>query len=192
MDIQQLLKTRGSTPWRVLGEPGPSEAEIRDFLEAAVAAPDHGAIRPWRFILVRGAAREAFADVLTAAVLRRKPDADANTVAKDRDRMLRVPLLVVVAARIMDNHPKVPPSEQIVSAGLAAQAILLSAQARRYGGIMLTGDHAYDPTVKRALGLKEKDEIVSFLYIGTPEGKQRAKRRPDPDRFATDWTRPRG
>lgn len=190
MDIIETLKSRASTPWRVLGEPGPSDDEIRDFLEAAVAAPDHGAIRPWRFLVVKGEAREAMAELLTAALLKRKPDADEGTVEKERQRMRLIPLLIVVAAEIMENHPKVPPLEQVVSAGLAAQAILLAAQAKGYGGVMLTGDHARDPAVKRALGLADKDEIVSFLYIGTPEGKTRPKTRPDPAKFTLEWTGP--
>ena len=190
MDIVKFLKARGSTPWRVLGEPGPTEEEIREFLEAAVAVPDHGAVRPWRFFVVQGGAREAMGEVFTRALLKRKPDADEATAEKDRDRMRRVPLLIVVAAAITEGHPKVPPSEQLVSAGLAAQSILLAAQARGYGGVILTGDHAYDPTVKAALGLKDKDEIVGFVYIGTPEGKMRPKKRPDAARFTRDWTGP--
>lgn len=190
MDIVDFLKTRGSTPWRVLGDPGPSEEEIRDLLAAAVAVPDHGALRPWRFFVVQGAAREAMGEVFTQALLTRKPDADEATVEKDRDRMRRVPLLIVVAAAISEDHPKVPPSEQLVSAGMAAQAILLAAQSKGYGGVILTGDHAYDPTVKAAFGLKDKDAIVAFVYIGTPEGRMRPKRRLDPSKITRQWTGP--
>lgn len=190
MDIVDFLKGRGSTPWRVLGEPGPSEQEVREFLDAAVTAPDHGALRPWRFIVVRGAAREALAEVFAKALLKRQPDASPATIEKDRDRLRRVPLLIVVAAAITPDHPKVPPSEQLVATGLAAQAILLAAQARGYGGVILTGDHAYDPTVKKALGLKDRHQIVGFVYIGTPEGELRPKKRPDAAKFTRDWTGP--
>ncbi len=188
MDVIETLKKRASAPWRILGEPGPSDEELRDFLEAAVSAPDHGAVRPWRFIVVRGGAREALGELFTEALLKRKPDADEATIEKDRERMRQVPLLIVVAARITPNHPKVPPVEQIVATGLAAQAILLAAQSKGYGGIMLTGDHAYDAHVKQGLGLKETDEIVSFVYIGTPEGEPRPKKRPDPAKFTIEWT----
>lgn len=190
MDIVEFLKTRGSTPWRVLGDPGPSEEEIQDFLAAGVSAPDHGAVRPWRFFIVRGDAREAMGEVFTQALMKRKPDADPETAEKDRDRMRRVPLLIVVAASINEDHPKVPPSEQIVATGLAAQGVLLAAQSKGYGGVILTGDHAYDLNVKKALGLKDKDEIVAFLYIGTPEGAQRPKKRLGPENFTREWTGP--
>lgn len=191
MDLTEFLKNRTSTPWRVLGEPGPSDDEIREFLEAAVAVPDHGAVRPWRFVMVQGEAREAMGELFTEALLKRKPDADKETIEKDRDRMRRVPLLIVVAARITPNHPKVPPAEQLVSTGLAAQAILLAAQAKGYGGIMLTGDHAYDDNVKKGLGLKAGDQIVAFLYIGTEQEEQRPKKRLDPARVTVEWSGPR-
>jgi nitroreductase len=189
-DVTEFLKTRASTPWRDLGEPGPSDSEIAEFLGAAVTGPDHGAVRPWRFIVVRDDAREAMGELFARALLKRKPDADEATIEKDRDRMRRVPLMIAVAVRINPNHPKVPPSEQIVSGGIAAQAILLAAQAKGFGGVMLTGDHAYDPEVKQGLGLKESDEIIAFIYIGTAQQEQRAKKRPDPAKFTVEWTGP--
>jgi nitroreductase len=188
MDVTELLKNRASAPWRILGEPGPSDDELRELMEAAVSSPDHGAVRPWRFIVVRGGARGALAELFTEALLKRKPDADEATIEKDRDRMSRVPLLIVVAARISPNHPKVPAHEQLISTGLAAQAILLAAQSKGYGGVMLTGDHAYDEHVKQGLGLQETDQIVAFVYIGTTEGEPRPKKRPDPAKFTIEWT----
>ena len=188
MDVTELLKNRASAPWRILGEPGPSDDELRELMEAAVSSPYHGAVRPWRFIVVRGGARGALAELFTEALLKRKPDADEATIEKDRDRMSRVPLLIVVAARISPNHPKVPAHEQLISTGLAAQAILLAAQSKGYGGVMLTGDHAYDEHVKQGLGLQETDQIVAFVYIGTTEGEPRPKKRPDPAKFTIEWT----
>ena len=188
MDVTEILKTRASTPWRILGDPGPSDEELREFLSAAVTVPDHGAVRPWRFIVVRGEAREAMGELFTEALLKRKPDADEATIEKDRERMRRVPLLIVAAARITPDHPKVPPVEQLIATGLATQAILLAAQSKGYGGIMLTGDHAYDAHVKQGLGLKDTDQIVAFLYIGTAEDEPRSKRRQDPAKFTVEWT----
>jgi len=82
----------------------------------------------------------------------------------------------------------VPPTEQIVSAGLAAHSILLAAESKGYGAIMLTGDHAYDENVKEGLGLRETDKIIAFVYIGTPESDSRPKRRLDPAKVTIEWT----
>src|SRR3546814_20591902 len=70
--------------------------------------------------------------------------------------------------------------------------MLNAAQAKGYAGIMLTGVNARDPLVKSALGLAQKDEIIAFLYLGTPAEAPRAKRRPDPADFTREWTAPLG
>ena len=41
----------------VLVDPAPDELELHSILSAAVRAPDHGRLRPWRLIVLRGAAR---------------------------------------------------------------------------------------------------------------------------------------
>ena len=80
---------------------------------------------------------------------------------------MRAPLIVVVAATARPN-PKIPEIEQIVSAGAAAQNLLLAAHAMGFGGMWRTGGPAYDPEIKVALGLAASDTIVGFLYLGTP------------------------
>jgi len=45
-----------------LSEPGPTAEQLERLLQAAAHAPDHGRLKPWRFIAVNGAARESFAN----------------------------------------------------------------------------------------------------------------------------------
>jgi nitroreductase len=89
---------------------------------------------------------------------------------------MRSPLLVVVIAKITDS-PKVPETEQVISAGIAAYAMLLAVDALGFGGVWRTGAMAYHKEVKKALGIKPSDHIVGYLYIGTPE-RERKKREP--------------
>jgi nitroreductase len=87
----------------------------------------------------------------------------------------------------VENNPKVPVVEQIVTVGAAAQNMMNAAHAMGYAAIMLTGKNAHDPYVKQALGLQPKDEIVGFLYFGTPESEVRAKKRPAAAEFVREW-----
>ena len=53
----------------LLAEPAPQGADLDLILDAGLRAPDHGRLRPWRFVLIRGDARLAYqdlADVLSA------------------------------------------------------------------------------------------------------------------------------
>jgi nitroreductase len=104
-------------------------------------------------------------DVMAQSLKRREPDAPEGKLDAERKKPLRAPLVVVVAAAVKEN-PKVPDIEQVVAAGAAAQNMLVAAHALGLGGFWRTGATAYDPEVKRALGLAEQDAIVGFIYLG--------------------------
>lgn len=187
MDALELLLSRQSAPAKLLGEPAPSDDELRPVFEAAVRAPDHGAIRPWRFKIIRGAARERLGDLFVEATRKRAPDTPPEKLEEVRGKPLRAPLLIAVCAETFPGHPKVPIVEQLVSTGAAAQTMLLTLQAMGYGAVLLSGPNAHDPLVKAAFGLQDKDELIGFLYVGTLQEETREKRRPDAAQFVSAW-----
>jgi nitroreductase len=168
------------------GEPAPDEAALHKIVAAAIRAPDHGRLRPWRFIAIRGEGRSRLGEVFAAALLRRDPAAGATLLEKERRKPLRAPLILVAVAQIVSN-PKIPASEQVLSAGAAAQNILLASYALGFGAAWKTGDPAYDTGVKQALGLADSDEIVGFLYIGTPKATPEPPAPLDPAKFVRTW-----
>lgn len=190
MDALALLHDRASAAADTLDEPAPAGAELEAILRAGVAAPDHGALRPWRFVLVRGAARARLGEVFAEATRTRDPEADAAEVERQRAKPLRAPLVIAVAAHVDVDHPKIPAIEQILSAGAAAQQMQLAANALGYGSVWLTGPNAHDAHVAEALGLDLDDRVVAFLYMGTPRTPLRARQRPDPAGFVTEWHEP--
>jgi nitroreductase len=127
--------------------------------------------------------------VLADALRGREPAVADAALAKERAKPLRAPLVVVVAAKIRE-HRGVPPVEQIVAAGAAAQNMLVAAHALGYGGFWRTGAAAYDEHVKRALGLAGEDAIVGFLYLGTPAVAAPLLPPADPAPYVTQWTGP--
>ena len=187
VDAIEALTTRTSPPGLVA--PGPDQASLERMLQAAVRAPDHKRLRPWRFIVIEGASREAFGDVLATSLRRREPEVPEAALAKERTKPLRAPLIVVVAA-VLREHRGVPAIEQIVAAGAAAENILVAAHALGFGAFWRTGAPAYDETVKRALGLKPDDAIVGFLYLGTPAAAPPPMPPADVAPHLTHWERP--
>lgn len=186
----QLLHSRASVPADQLDEPAPSGEDLSAILRAGVAAPDHGGLRPWQFLLIRGAARSALGDVFAAALQARDPAAPDTAVEKQRGKPLRAPLIIAVVARVEPDNPKIPEIEQVLSAGAAAQQMQLAAHALGYGSIWLTGENARDAVVTEALGLGFDDRIVAFLYLGTPREAGHGVERPDPAAFTVEWTEP--
>ena len=184
MDAVEALTTRVS-PLR-LGSESPEGAALENILNAGLRAPDHGRLRPWKFLLVRGEARIRFGTVLEEALRRREPTATERVFQAEREKPLRAPLMVVVAASIHEDS-KVPPIEQQLSAAAAAQNMLIAAHAQGFGGFWRTGAPSYDAYVKEALGLKPADAIVGFLYFGGVATPGPAKQ-PDPSGVVREWT----
>lgn len=145
----------------------PARAQLEALLRAAVCAPDHGRLAPWRFAVLQGASRALFADALEAALRGRMPEVEADAVEREREKAYRSPVLIVVSAHA-EPHPKVPEVEQWVAVGAAIQNLWLAALETGLGVAWKTGNAAYDPAVKRALGIPEGDAIIGFLHVGTP------------------------
>jgi nitroreductase len=164
MQAIDLLLTRRSA--RVLTDPAPDEAALAIMFACATRAPDHGRLRPWRFVVVRSGARARFGELLAEHLQRTHAQASAETLERERLKAFRAPLIVVVAAH---GNPavKIPLIEQTLSAATAAHAIMLAACALGFNAMWKTGGPAYDPAVKCALGLEPDDAIVGFIYLGT-------------------------
>ena len=190
MDALELLHGRQSTPPAALGGPAPSGADLDAILRAGVTAPDHDGLRPWRFILIRGAARQRLGDVFADATRQRTPDADEAALERQREKPLRAPLLIAVAACVDPDNTRVPPIEQILSAGAALHQMQLAASALGYGAIWLTGPNAHDGLVAEALGLDFDDRLVGFLYLGTARDSPGTPVRPDACAHVVEWEGP--
>jgi len=183
-DNLRFLQQRNSAAKLI--EPAPSPEQMEEIFRAALRAPDHAWLRPWRFITIAGARRQAFGDLLERRLLLRTPDADDAARAKARNAPLRAPLLVVVVARVQE-HPKIPPQEQRFSAACAAHALLLAADASGFAAIWRTGAGAYDRAVMTELGLAGSEEIVGMVYIGTREGTAKSVPKLATADFVSAW-----
>lgn len=163
MDTLDALNSRATA--KTYGDTAPSKEHLALVLQAAVRAPDHGRLRPWRFMLIEGNQRRKFGDLLAASALRRVPALSEGDLQRERDKALRAPLIIVVACRIVPGT-KVPAIEQILAAGSATQNILLALHSLGYAAAWKTGEAAYDTEVKKALGLAADDHVVGFVYAG--------------------------
>jgi nitroreductase len=167
MDALEALTTRATA--KTYGETRPTDEHLSIVLGAAVRAPDHGRLRPWRFMLIEGSQREKLGELLAASALRRIPGLSEGDLARERGKAMRAPLIIVVACRIVPGT-KIPAIEQILAAGAAAQNILLALHALGYAAAWKTGEAAYDTEVKRALGFAADDHVVGFIYTGGGAG----------------------
>lgn len=177
---------RLSTPANALIEPAPSDEQLVQIFKAAMNAPDHRHLRPYRFITIRGEARQALSEVFVEALKKREPDVDEDYLNKQKQKPLRSPLIVVLVA-CLKNDPKVPEIEQILCTGAVANNILLASNALGFGSIWLTGTHAFDDNVCKPLGLEYFEKIVGFIYLGTSKVKMPDREAPDLSGKVSAW-----
>ncbi|MEE4210378.1 MAG: nitroreductase [Parvularcula sp.] len=190
-DMLERLALRRSHTAAQMSEPGPSQDETAQLLRIAARVPDHRRVHPFRFVTFEGKSRSAFGEVLAEAYLAENPDAPAEAVALERDRFLRAPLVIAVISSPDLSH-KTPEWEQILTAGAAAQTLLIAAGAMGYGAQWLTEWYSYDEKVQRALDLEGHERIAGFLYIGTPTEASKERARMNADTLTRPWSeRPR-
>ncbi len=184
MDAIELLLNRVSTPQ--LSDPAPTEEQLQIIFQAALRAPDHAALKPWRFLTVSGEARARLGQVFQQAALQDDGEILEAKFNKLGKMAARAPLVVVVVARV-EGHPKVPVVEQQISAGAAAQNMLLAAFAQDIGAMWRTGDMAYHPHVMNSLGLAGNEQIIGYLYLGAMPEKLKKVPQLQVSDFVSNW-----
>jgi nitroreductase len=177
-----LLLSRRSGSAKEMGEPGPSQEQLAEILQAAGRIPDHGKLFPWRFIVFQGKGRERIGDIL-AAVKLAEGERDKQ-VEEERQRFQRAPVVIGVISSAREMH-KIPVWEQELSAGAVCQNILIAAHAMGFVGNWLTEWYAYHPVVKEKLGLKPGERVAGFVYIGTSTAALEERPRPEMDKIVS-------
>ncbi|MGO4894080.1 NAD(P)H nitroreductase [Flavobacterium sp. W21_SRS_FM6] len=162
MQALDLLLNRTSQPR--LQKPAPNEQELQNIIHAAMRVPDHASLTPWKFVVCQEAGLTRLGNVFEQAAL--DEQLSEKEVLRAPQLPLRAPMVIAVIAQIQE-HEKVPWVEQVASASCAAYAMQLAAKAQGYDNVWRTGIYAQSKVVKDAFGLKEQDEIVGFLYVGT-------------------------
>ncbi len=180
------LLARASVPSRLLRDPGPDDAAIGVAVAAALRAPDHGGLRPWRFVVVRGAARAALGDVLAASLARRAPDSSPDRLELERMKPLRAPL-VIVAGAVLRPHHAVPVWEQEACAAAGTMNLMNALDAQGHGAIWLSSPALRDDAVKAALGFAAGDALLGWVHAGTPVADRPRPARPGADAFWREW-----
>jgi nitroreductase len=182
---QALIHTRRTTLPKRLAGPGPDAAQLRLVLEAAAAAPDHGELVPWRFVIVPAEARPALAEVFAAALHERDAGASDEQLAQAREKAHRSPLLLLAVARTGDGAGEVPAAERLVSAGCAIQNMLLMATALGFGSALTSGKAMGSRPLRQLFSLAPEEQALCFISIGTAMSQRKPRPRAPLERYVS-------
>lgn len=147
----------------------PTRRQIERMLEAATHAPNHHKVEPWRFFVLAGKARRELGEIMVTSLAARMTDTMGEKaqaiLSKERAKPLRAPVLIIVAAE-RPQQESIIDIENVEATAAAVQNMLLAAEELGLACMWRTGDAAYDPRVKRWLGLAPEDHIVAIVYVG--------------------------
>ncbi len=181
--VIDFLANRRSSSAFTLAAPGPDKEQLADMLRLAARTPDHGKLAPWRFVILRDAAKVSFAEGLEA-IARDRPD--AGKLAAKLVKLKAPPLAVAV---IFSPRPgDIPIWEQTLSAGAVCILLLQAASAMGFGGNWITDWYAYDPQARSLLGLGPDEQLAGYVLLGTATEPPSERIRPDVEALTLIWT----
>jgi nitroreductase len=175
MEVLEAIHTRQSIG-QVRPDPVPREL-IEKILAAAVQAPNHYKVRPWRFAVMTGASREKLGEVMAQSTRAGKPDATEDDVQKARGKPLRAPVVIAVAVD-KPGLSKAKEIENVCATAAAVQNMLLAAHALGLAAMWRTGPSATDPAIKQFFGWEPDQPLIGFVYIGYPQHEAAPPMRP--------------
>jgi len=144
-----------------VGEGAPDDAELVRLIELAATSADHGALRPWRIIALRGEARERLGQAFVEA-----SGLDGNAAEKLAAKPLRAPLLLAI---VVSPKPsiKVPEWEQEAAASGVAHTLSLLLDDAGWGVMWRTGIQVRSDAVHRMHKLAPGERLLGWLYVGS-------------------------
>lgn len=178
-----FLARRRSASAMSLAAPGPDAAQLADILRLAVRVPDHGKLSPWRFIVLEGPAKDAFAARITALADSQANPAKATAALR---KLNNPPVAVAVISRHLPGE--IPEWEQRQSAAAVCHQMLLAASALGWGANWITDWYSYDPRALDILGCGPDEKVAGFLYIGTATEAPQERQRPSVAALTSRWT----
>jgi len=164
--------------------PGPNNEELKQILSCGLRGPDHGRLKPWRFLIVQGSARDKLGEVFAQAVLARG-DCSQAKVDKSRNMPLRAPMLLVAVCEPQLNS-KIPLDDQLLAVGAAVQNMQIAISSLGYSSIWRTGDMVRAKEVRESFKVSSDGSIVAFLYIGTAQDSPKTPA-VELEPFVSDW-----
>ena len=191
-ELGALLEARRSVSAGRLVAPGPTAHELRRILLIASRVPDHGALAPWRFILVESERRAILAERLgEACIASAGADAQAQEQARRTAQKLGLlfgnpPLVVIVVSRIQPAA-SIPVGEQMLSVGAACMNLISAATIFGYSANWLTGWAASHPAARPILGLADGETIAGVIPVGTAAEPPPERARPDLSQIVSSW-----
>lgn len=183
-DVLLHLASRYSIGPKHLGAPAPGREELLRAVALALRAPDHEALRPYRFVHIGAHQRAALGELYARGAQRR--GCDEADVHRARQRAGNGPCLLALIGRIEDGARDVPAPEQWLCIGAALMNFLNALHLMGYGAKVLGGASIYDADVQQAFCVPG-ETLLCWIVAGTPTCAAHSRYSDDVTSMLSDW-----
>ncbi|WP_100637070.1 nitroreductase family protein [Marinomonas sp. ef1] len=186
MDAIDALMTRRSYSRGSLLQPAPNRAELAQILQTAMTVPDHGNLKPWRFVVIQG---QGMRDL--EGLLRSIYDGEVENeeyFQRFIEEIINTPMMICVYSAI-NQDTSVSVLDQQLAGAAACEHILLAAHAMGFGGIWHSQET--DDALRQMLQMGEEDQVLGVISLGTPKRTSLAKRKSFVD-YTFEWNQEDG
>ena len=182
-DVVSFLSTRRSVTAKTMAVGKVDPDHLDAIMTAGIRVPDHGALKPWKLVVISGDARERLdREIIQPEFRAENPDAKPEVEAVETGRLQRADVVIAVLSTPVE-HPKIEVWEMQLSAGAVCTTLLYAAQSFGYAAQWLTEWYAFNDRMMRALGgTPGHDQIAGFIYIGEKVKAPMERTRPDPEK----------
>ena len=184
--IEMLLKRFSVGPNHLVA-PAHAEEQIWLALCAALRAPDHEKLIPYRFVLISDETRPKLGELFAAFA--RRCGRCAKEIEIERKRATLGPLLLAFVVSIETDHQRVAPHEQWLAAGAALSNFLTALHAMGFAGKMVSGHKAADPAIQAAF-CAPGETLIDWIAAGTAAKTPHLRKNDNPDAILRRWEPP--
>ena len=137
-DVISFLSTRRSVTAKTMAVGKVDPAHLDQILTTGIRVPDHGALKPWKLVVISGAARTRLdSEIIHAEFTAANPDAKPEVEEIEKGRLQRADVVIAVLSTPVE-HPKIDVWEMQLSAGAVCTTLLYAAQSFGYAAQWLT------------------------------------------------------
>ena len=183
-DILNFLSKRRSITAKMMNTGHVLEKDLNLILNAGLRIPDHGALKPWKIIIISGDRRKKFDEEVILKEYKSNNNNPTSDILKmESTRFQRADTVIAVLSTPV-QHSKIVEWEQILSAGAMCTTILYAAQSLGYAAQWITEWYAYNKNIILKLGGDpSKDKIAGFIYIGEKNKDPKERIRPKANEY---------
>ena len=181
-ELPDFLTKRRSTIISKMTNEAIAEKDIETMLACGVRVPDHGALAPWKIIVIKDEAKIHLGQhILRPEFARQFPDTNEESLVFEEKRLARASVVFAVLSTPKE-HPKIPLWEMELSAGAVCMNLVTAAQSLGYAAQWVTEWYAYNEAMLIALGGRaDIDKVAGYIYVGHNTEPLKERRRPEAD-----------